>query len=104
MQTGTVKLVPAKEAVADSELRHHHRTLISFMTVNHMQTQPLNYWIDGTLGIGPCKNCAEQFGARGIELVPRLSGRKQRQRLGLRYLWVGDRAQWFRAMDFKNLE
>jgi hypothetical protein len=42
LRTGTVDLVPATEVVADSELRHHHRTLVSFATVADVQTKSLD--------------------------------------------------------------
>lgn len=41
MRTGTLGLIPAQEVVADSELRHHHKTLISYATVADIQTKSL---------------------------------------------------------------
>lgn len=53
MRTGTLELIPASEVVAESELRHHHRTLISYATVAHVQTQKLEdktNWFQGVCG------------------------------------------------------
>lgn len=42
MRTGTLDLIPAQEVVADSELRHHSRTLVSYATVADIQTKSLD--------------------------------------------------------------
>jgi hypothetical protein len=42
LRTGTLDFVPATEVVADSELRHHHRTLVSYATVADVQTKSLD--------------------------------------------------------------
>lgn len=53
MRTGTLELLPAQEVVADSELRHHHRTLVSYSTVADVQTKSLEKkitWFQGICG------------------------------------------------------
>jgi hypothetical protein len=70
MRTGTVVLVPAKEAVADSELRHHHRTLVSFATVAHVQTQPLDakiYWFQNSI----CSELTAPWESGRVKIVVR---------------------------------
>lgn len=42
MRTATLDMIPAQEVVADSELRHHHRTLVSYATVADIQTKTLD--------------------------------------------------------------
>eukprot|EP00934_Nitzschia_sp_Nitz4_P004456 Nitzschia sp. Nitz4//scaffold265_size26576//8993//11333//NITZ4_008247-RA/size26576-augustus-gene-0.21-mRNA-1//-1//CDS//3329544837//4446//frame0 len=53
MRAGTVELVSTSDVVAESELRHHHRTLISYATVAHIQHQSLDQkinWFQGLCG------------------------------------------------------
>ena len=42
MRTGTVELVPADQAICESELVHHNRTLVSYATIAHIQQQSLD--------------------------------------------------------------
>ena len=39
MRTGSVQLVPANQAVAESELVHCNRTMVSYATISHIQAQ-----------------------------------------------------------------
>jgi hypothetical protein len=42
MRTGSIDLIPPYQAVVESELIHHNRTLVSYATVAHVQGRPLD--------------------------------------------------------------
>lgn len=69
MRTGSLDLVPADEVVADSELRHHHRTLVSYASVAHIQTQSLDQKTEWLQNI--CANLTTPWESGRIKIVIR---------------------------------
>ncbi len=69
MRTGTLELVPAQEVVADSELRQHHRTLVSYASVADVQTKSLDDKIAWFQGI--CSELTAPWESGRIKMVVR---------------------------------
>lgn len=69
LRTGTLELMPAQEVVADSELRHHQRTLVSYATVADVQTKSFeakHNWFQGI-----CSELTSLWESGSIRLVVR---------------------------------
>jgi hypothetical protein len=52
MRTGKITLVPAQEAVVESKLMHHGKTILSYVDIANYQTKPLDVksnWFYGTV-------------------------------------------------------